>query len=53
MNFTTDALSLIRKRNGVWKKWEIIGNLVFRVLMSRLQREIETCIHNEAKKLLY
>jgi hypothetical protein len=34
MNFPTDALSLIRKRNSVWKQWEIIRNPVFSVLMN-------------------
>jgi len=48
MNFPTDALSLIRKSNSVWKQWEIITNSVFRVLMNRLQRQIQTCIPNEA-----
>jgi len=37
MNFPTDALFLIRKRNSACKQWEIISNPVFRVLMKRLQ----------------
>jgi hypothetical protein len=52
MKFPTDAPSLIRKRNSAWKQWEIIRNSVFRVLMNRLQRQIQTCIHNEAEKFL-
>jgi len=52
MNFPTDALSLIRKRNSAWKQWKIIRNTVLGVLMNRLQRQTQTCIPNEAEKFL-